>query len=36
VLVNMKTLRKHCDHLETIIPKKIWYFPAYSDILFDI
>jgi glutamine synthetase len=31
----MEEVRKYCDELERIVPKKLWPFPTYADILFD-
>ena len=33
VVAAMQELRAHCDKLETIMPKELWPFPSYSDIL---
>ncbi len=33
VLVEMKKLREYCDKLEELMPKNLWPFPTYSDIL---
>ena len=30
----MKTLRAACDRAETVMPKNMWPYPTYSDILF--
>ena len=34
VLDLMQTLRGYGDHLESVVDRKIWPFPAYSDMLF--
>lgn len=33
VFVAMQDLRGYCDRLETIIPKDLWPFPTYGDLL---
>lgn len=33
VVTAMQQLRAHCDALETIMPKNLWPFPTYSDLL---
>jgi glutamine synthetase len=32
----MNQLRSACDELERIIPKHLWPFPTYADILFEV
>lgn len=36
LLPAMQTLREPCDKLEKIIDKKLWPFPTYTELLFDI
>ena len=36
VFMSMQELRTSCDELETLVAKKLWPFPTYSDILFSI
>ena len=36
VIPAMDELRKSCDELETIVDKKYWPFPTYSDLLFSV
>ena len=33
VAAAMQELRKYCDDLESIMPKELWPFPSYSDML---
>ena len=33
VLSAMQELRTYCDRLETLVPKELWPFPTYSDLL---
>ncbi len=33
VFVAMQELRTYCDRLETIVPKDLWPFPTYGDLL---
>ncbi|MDE6201788.1 MAG: glutamine synthetase III [Clostridiales bacterium] len=33
VVATMQELRGYCDKLETVMPKDLWPFPSYSDIL---
>ena len=36
VFSSMQTLRAVADELETIVPSRIWPFPTYSELLFNI
>ena len=33
VVAAMQELRAHCDKLEAIMPKELWPFPTYTDLL---
>lgn len=33
VFETMQELRAHCDRLETLVPKALWPFPTYGDLL---
>ncbi len=33
VVTTMQELRTYCDALETLVPKDMWPFPTYSDLL---
>ncbi len=33
VVTTMQELRTYCDELETLVPKDMWPFPTYSDLL---
>lgn len=33
VFATMQELRTHCDRLETLMPKNMWPFPTYGDLL---
>ena len=33
VVCAMNELREYCDKLETVMPKDLWPFPSYSDML---
>jgi glutamine synthetase len=35
VFKTMETIRYYCDELERIMPKNLWPFPTYADILFN-
>ncbi|MBE6839400.1 MAG: glutamine synthetase type III [Ruminococcus sp.] len=36
VIPAMESLRESADEMETIVPKKIWPYPTYSDLLFNV
>ena len=33
VFAAMQELREYCDRLETLVPKELWPFPTYGDLL---
>ena len=35
-LLSMQKLRSFCDELETLVSKKLWPFPTYSELLFSV
>ncbi len=36
VIPAMDELRKYADEMETIVPKKMWPYPTYSELLFNV
>jgi glutamine synthetase len=35
IFTNMEKIRLYCDELERLMPKHLWPFPTYADILFN-